>query len=104
MSEAINGLGIPGSQAMPFSQPAGLHAANRGETSLFENLLLDSLGQTNGLVQSAQTAVEKGMAGEDITQVEMLTSMKKADLALRMTIQIRNKIVEAYAEIKQMQL
>jgi flagellar hook-basal body complex protein FliE len=30
--------------------------------------------------------------------------MKKADLSLRMMIQVRNKIFDAYNEIKQMQM
>jgi flagellar hook-basal body complex protein FliE len=33
-----------------------------------------------------------------------MTSMKKADLALRLMIQVRNKIMDAYTEIKQMQM
>ena len=39
-----------------------------------------------------------------MTQIEVMTSMKKADLALRMMIQIRNKIMDAYDEIKQLRM
>ena len=39
-----------------------------------------------------------------ITQVEAITAMKKADLALRLMIQFANKIMDAYTEIKQMQM
>ena len=42
--------------------------------------------------------------GEDVTQIEAMTAMKKADLAMRLMIQVRNKIMDAYTEIKQMQM
>ena len=58
----------------------------------------------NGLEQSAQAAVEKSFVDDDVTQIEAMTSMKKADLALRLMIQIRNKLMDAYSEIKQMQM
>ncbi len=104
MPISINGLGIPAPPPAPPAAPAGSGSVPAGDAPLFGNLLLKSLNQVNGLEQSAHAAVEKGFTGDDVTQVEALTSMKKADLALRLMIQIRNKIVEAYTEIKQMQM
>jgi flagellar hook-basal body complex protein FliE len=104
MPSPINGLGIP---TPPVAQPSlasGPEVSAAGETSDFGNMLLKSLNQLNGMQQSAQTAVEKSFAGDDITQIEAMTSMKKADLAMRLMIQIRNKIMDAYTEIKQMQM
>ncbi len=70
----------------------------------FQDLLLESLGQVNRLEQSGQAAIENSLAGGDVTQVEVFSAFKKADLALRMLLQIRNRVLEAYKEIKQMQL
>ena len=75
-----------------------------GQSPPFADLLMQQLGQVNSLEQTAQAAVEKSLAGDDISQVEVLTEMKKADLALRMMIQVHNKIFDAYSEIKQMQM
>jgi len=75
-----------------------------GQTPMFADMLLQQLGQVNALDQSAQSAVERSLSGGDVTQVEVLTEMKKADLALRMMIQVHNKIFDAYNEIKQMQM
>jgi flagellar hook-basal body complex protein FliE len=83
---------------------ADFASASPAQSSPFANMLLEQLGQVNALDQSAQSAVERSLSGGDITQVEALTEMKKADLALRMMIQIRNKIFDAYSEIKQMQM
>lgn len=79
-------------------------SAPAGQNPMFADMLLEQLGQVNALDQSAHAAVEKSLSGGNITQVEVLTEMKKADLALRMMIQIHNKIFDAYSEIKQMQM
>src|SRR5271154_3109791 len=79
-------------------------SAAPGQTPMFADLLMQQLGQVNALDQSSQSAVEKSLSGGNITQVEVLTEMKKADLALRMMIQVHNKIFDAYNEIKQMQM
>ncbi len=102
MPSAINGLTFPLIPPAPPQVAADPPAS--AEPPLFQNLLMESLGRVESLQQSAQTAVEKGLAGGDITQVEVMTAMKKADLALRMMLQIRNKILDAYNEIQQLRM
>jgi flagellar hook-basal body complex protein FliE len=104
VSTSINGLGFPTPPATPPAAPAASGSAQPADAPLFSDLLSKSLNQVSSLEQSAQAAVERSFAGDDVTQVEALTSMKKADLALRLMIQIRNKIMDAYTEIKQMQM
>jgi flagellar hook-basal body complex protein FliE len=91
------------SPASPLGSLAG-SSVPTGQTPMFADLLMQQLGQANALDQSAQAAVEKSLSGGNISQVEVLTEMKKADLALRMMIQVHNKVFEAYSEIKQMQM
>jgi flagellar hook-basal body complex protein FliE len=102
MPTSINGLGFPMPPVPPASE--GVAAPSGTDRPLFQNLLLDSLNQVESIQQSAQAAVAKGLTGDDVTQIEVLTSVKKADLALRMMIQIRNKIFDAYDEIKQLRM
>jgi flagellar hook-basal body complex protein FliE len=104
MPASINGLSIPTPPMAPPFSPTSAESLSPAESPLFGKMLLKSLGEVNGLQQSAQAAVEKNFAGDDVTQVEALTSMKKADLALRLMVQIRNKVMDAYNEIKQMQM
>jgi flagellar hook-basal body complex protein FliE len=103
MSNAINGLGIP---PMPSSAltPGGSTASTAAGPAQFQNMLLDSLNHVDAMQQSAQSAVERGLIDGDVTQVEALTSMKKADLALRLMLQVRNKIMDAYQEIQQIRM
>jgi len=49
----------------------------------------------------ADFAVMQALSGEDITQVEVMAAVKKADLALRKMLQVRNKLLDAYNEIQQ---
>jgi flagellar hook-basal body complex protein FliE len=104
MPSPINSFPMPVSLTPLSGRPDMASASQPQSTSTFADMLMDQLGHTNALDQSAQLAVERSLSGGDITQVEAFTEMKKADLSLRMMIQIRNKIFDAYNEIKQMQM
>ena len=104
MLNSINGFPVPAPPTAPSAGPSGSASTSAAGPNLFGNLLLQSLGQVNAFDQSAHSAVEKAFSGDDVSQVEVLTSMKKADLALRLMVQIRNKIMDAYSEIRQMQM
>jgi flagellar hook-basal body complex protein FliE len=54
--------------------------------------------------QSADQAVEQLVTGGDVNPAEVLTAVQKADLAFRMMIQVRNKMVQAYNEIQNMRV
>ena len=49
-------------------------------------------------------SIQDAISGGEITQVEVATALKKADLSLRMMLQVRNKLLDAYNEIRQMQV
>jgi flagellar hook-basal body complex protein FliE len=66
----------------------------------FKNVLMDSIHDVNALQQDADRAVEGLFTGEDVNPAEVLTAVQKADLAFRMMMQIRNKLVAAYDEVK----
>ena len=50
--------------------------------------------------QEADQAVESLATGGDVAPAEVLTAVQKADLAFRMMMQIRNKLVDAYTNIE----
>ena len=66
----------------------------------FKNFLLDSIGQVNSMQQDADRAVEKLVTGGDVNPAEVLTAVQKADIAFRLMMQVRNKMVQAYKEIE----
>lgn len=70
----------------------------------FKDYLLDSIQQVNDMQQHANHAVETLATGGDIDQAEVLTAVQKADISFRMLMQIRNKLVSAYDEVKSMRV
>lgn len=53
---------------------------------------------------TADDNVHALITGEDVNESEVLTSVQKADLAFRMLLQVRNKLMEAYREVQQIQI
>jgi len=82
---------------------ASSNAATAGGVS-FQDLLFRSLEQVNQLDQQAQHAIESGLTTGDLTQAEIMTAVKKADLAYRTMMQVRNKVLDAYQEVQQMRM
>lgn len=103
MSASISSIGSIGNLSSLKSLPSIQNSSATGGLS-FSQMLKDSIGQTNQAELSAQSAIEESLSGGDITNVEVFTAMKKADLSLRMLMQVRNKVVAAFNEIKGMQL
>ena len=88
------GFGKIGSQLAP-SDPQG---------PSFAKALSESIEQVNTLQQEADQAIEKLSTGESNNVHGAMLAVGKADLAFRMTMQVRNKIVEAYQEVMRMQI
>ncbi len=86
--------------ALPISSPAG---APQGAAS-FKDFLLSSIEEVNAMQQAADRAVEQLAVGGEVNPAEVLTAVQKADLAFRMMMQIRNKIVQAYQEVQNIRI
>ena len=71
-----------------------------GSDSSFKDALLKSIGEVNNLQQDANRAVEQLATGGETSPAEVLTAVQKADLAFRMMLQVRNKLVQAYQEVQ----
>ena len=79
---------------MPVAKPT--------QTDPVSGTFMEMLQQTVGAEHAAQSAIETGLLGGDITQAEVMSAVKKADLSVRMLMQIRNKVIAAYNEIQAM--
>jgi flagellar hook-basal body complex protein FliE len=88
----INPWTVPGAQG-----PVGTTSA-----SDFQQLLQQSLQEARGLNAAAQDAIQGSLVGDEISMVETFTAMREADLALRLMVQVRNKLVDAFNELQQM--
>ncbi len=82
-------------------QPAPGLAGNNGS---FAALLQQSLDQVNGLQHDADAAARGFALGQAPSVHGTMIAMEKADIALRLTMKIRNKVVEAYQDVMRMQV
>ncbi|KJS23496.1 MAG: hypothetical protein VR72_01380 [Clostridiaceae bacterium BRH_c20a] len=71
----------------------------------FKDVLEQALAEVNNLQNSADsTAIAFASGHPNIDIHDVMIGMEKAQLALQLTIEVRNKLVEAYQEIMRMQL
>jgi len=70
----------------------------------FKDVLMENINQVNRLQQDAEMAIEDLTTGKRDDVSTVLIAKQKADLAFQMLQQVRNKLVDAYEEIKQMRV
>ena len=108
----INNIALPPSMAQSLHDLRGIEGCEGisglpVETSAgpsFKEFLLDSIEHVNAMQNDADKAVEQLATGGDVNAAEVLTAVQKADLSFRMMMQIRNKLVQAYQEIKEIRI
>lgn len=86
------------------NKKAGDDAASVEGGKSFSETLAESLNEVNTLQQEADQAIENIVTGKSENIHETMITVGKADMAFRMTMQVRNKIVEAYQEVLRMQV
>ena len=75
----------------------------KGPSNSFGEMLKSALNQVNSTQQSSSALSEayiKGDSEVDITQV--MVASQKSSLAFQATVQVRNKLVEAYKDVMNM--
>jgi flagellar hook-basal body complex protein FliE len=83
--------------------PMGPSAASGGGPS-FKEILLNSIDRAYDIEQQAKGAAEKLAAGGAANQAAAQGAMQKADAALRTVTQVRDALLGAYNEIKDLRI
>jgi flagellar hook-basal body complex protein FliE len=96
---AINPIGVPAS-VTPSTSPAGAGAADAAKPGFGDALrdLLDSVDDSTG---TANEAIGKMLDGSGDIH-EAMIALQRADVMLQMTVQVRNKLVQAYQDVMRM--
>ena len=84
------------------SQLAKPTEATKGED--FGQMLMDVLKEVNSAQQEARTKQNAFMTGQPVEIHDVMIAMEKAGTAMQLTVQVRNKLLEAYQEISRMQV
>lgn len=74
------------------------------QNKTFGEFLSDALGETNKLQHEANKASFDLASGQIQDVSEVVIAAEKASVALQLTMQVRNKVVDAYQEIMRMQV
>ena len=100
---SLNGS-IPLPPAPPTLSAPASPGTETADGASFKNLLVESIREVNTMQADAQKAVEQLSTGEDVNMAEVMTAVQKADMSFRLMLQMRNKLVQAYNEIRQIQI
>jgi flagellar hook-basal body complex protein FliE len=98
-------LQLPQMISAPSAAPGNSLSSQASQSKgLFGQMLMDAMGQVVNQQAQAEHLVEDHLLGHPVTDVEVLTAIKQAELTLKTALQVRNKVVEAYNELKQIQV
>lgn len=75
-----------------------------GEGKSFADLLQKSVSSVNADQQQADFAMKELVAGRTKNIHETMLAVEKADTSLKIMMQVRNKVLDAYREIMRMQV
>ncbi len=70
----------------------------------FKEVLQNQIEKVNELQRDATAAIEDLAAGRSDDIEGVLIATEKADTAFRLLLQVRNKVLDAYEEVKQMRV
>jgi flagellar hook-basal body complex protein FliE len=103
MTDPLGLIGSSGSITPIRNDPAAHRPLAPGQPA-FKDVLLDTLKEVNAMQQDANRAIEDLQTGKRGDLEGVVLATQKADTAFRMLQQVRNRMMEAYEEIKQMRV
>jgi flagellar hook-basal body complex protein FliE len=81
-----------------------LPSGSEKDKTSFEDILTESIGEVSRLQKEADKAANDLVTGGETDIHSAMIALEKADISFRLMMQVRNKIVAAYEEIKRMQV
>lgn len=70
----------------------------------FSTIVSNAINKVNDAEINANNKIEALIKGEDVEMHEVMLAMQESSLSLQALIEVRNKVVEAYKEINNIQL
>jgi flagellar hook-basal body complex protein FliE len=88
---------------LPLAAPGARAQASTGMQT-FGNVVERFIQDTNSQQLQADQAVQQLATGQSDSIPETMLALTKADLSLRVFMEVRNKVIEAYQEVMRMQM
>jgi flagellar hook-basal body complex protein FliE len=80
-----------------------LNAGSKSDSG-FGSILTDAMQKVESLGNDATKSVESFLSGEGDDLHKTIMTTQRADLAMELFLQVRNKVVSAYQEVMRMQV
>ena len=85
--------------------PLGVEqAVSAGQGGAFQQVIAQAIDQTVQLQKASGDETKKFLTGETDDLHKVMIAGEKASLAFQLTLQVSNKMVEAYQEVMRMQI
>ncbi|MEM9253195.1 MAG: flagellar hook-basal body complex protein FliE [Planctomycetota bacterium] len=97
-------LGLIGAGPARPVAPAPPSAPGGEPGTPFRDVLMKNIEQVNKLQRDAEGAIEDLMTGRRDDADAVFTAKQKADIAFQTLLQVRNKMMDAYEEVKQIRV
>jgi flagellar hook-basal body complex protein FliE len=79
-------------------------AATISDGSSFKDVLMKNLNEVNAMQQDADKTLDDYVTGKTQNMGEVISASQKATMAFSMLTQIRNKLQDAYDEVKNLRI
>ena len=98
------GLISSAGNASQAAQGAGARRTQEAAGPNFKDVLMQQIGEVDKLQKEAEMAVEDLVSGARNDANNVFMAKQKADIAFQMLLQVRNKMMDAYEEVKQIRV
>lgn len=89
---------------MPAMPSMAASQTSTSSPSSFASTLSQALQQVNQLQTQAQQAEDALLAGQTTDFSQAIVAVEKASLAVQLTVEVRNRALDAYQEVMRMQM
>ncbi len=95
---------IGDSKSISIQKPSVMGEVESPNSTSFADTLKVAMGNVNQLQLAADRGAQDLATGKTDNVADVMIATEKADIALRVMVQVRNKIIDAYQEIMKMQV
>jgi flagellar hook-basal body complex protein FliE len=100
----INPINLGGASAEAVSGMGTTPATAKVSEGSFGSIIQKFVADTNAQQVQADQSVQRLASGQSDSIHETMLAMAKADLSLRLFVEVQSKVVEAYQEVMRMQM
>ena len=104
MADGLNSIQSIVTPQVTTAQTTATGATQTADGSSFKDMLMKSLNEVNNMQQDADTTLENYVSGKTQNVGEVISASQKASMAFSMLVQIRNKLQDAYDEVRNLKV